>query len=118
MFGLTRRPCLQVLQGDHPAPLPDNMQPSAAGAAAMLEVFTIQQQYWSNLSEATFLKLGALLMKLTKDMSRKRILKRRHTGGPVWWKWGRRHVLYGIWLHTKMKHHSDDHTHDHHCCAC
>ena len=117
MFGLTRRPCLQVLQGDHPAPLPDNMQPSAAGAAAMLEVFTIQQQYWSNLSEATFLKLGALLMKLTKDMSRKRILKRRHTGGPVWWKWGRRRVLYDIWLRTKMKHHSDDHTHDHHCCA-
>lgn len=107
---------IQVLQGTNPGPLPDDLQPTPVGAAAMLELFMIQRRYWSNLHDATFLKFGALLDSWSKAGERKSS-KRRHIGGPIWWKWGRKRVLYDIWLRGQMKHHSSS-RHDHSCPCC
>ncbi|KAG0580183.1 hypothetical protein KC19_4G154200 [Ceratodon purpureus] len=107
---------MKVLQGSSPRPLPDDLQPSPAGAAAMLEVFMTHGRYWSQLQDATFLKLGALLDTWSKGGERKSP-KRRHTGGPVWWKWGRKRLLYDIWLRGQMKHHHPS-RHDHSCACC
>uniref|UniRef100_A0A7I4DAD9 histone deacetylase n=1 Tax=Physcomitrium patens TaxID=3218 RepID=A0A7I4DAD9_PHYPA len=107
---------MKVLQGTNPGPLPDDLQPTPVGAAAMLELFMIQRRYWSNLHDATFLKFGALLDSWSKAGERKSS-KRRHIGGPIWWKWGRKRVLYDIWLRGQMKHHSSS-RHDHSCPCC
>nr|XP_024387376.1 histone deacetylase 15-like isoform X2 [Physcomitrium patens]XP_024387378.1 histone deacetylase 15-like isoform X2 [Physcomitrium patens] len=80
---------MKVLRGSNPGPLPDNLQPTPAGVGAMLDVFTIQRRYWSNLHDATFLKLETLLDTWSKAGEGKGI-KRRYIDNPVWWKWDRK----------------------------
>lgn len=47
---------LQVLLGDNPGPLPDNLQPTEAGALSMFDVFAVQSQYWPCLQIPLFVQ--------------------------------------------------------------
>ncbi len=87
------------------SPYPDSLQPTAAGALAMVQVFLAQRDYWSDLDAPTFLKFNSQLAALSNGgrSARKRYLRRRHTGGPVWWKWGRRRVLYDFLFKNRFQ---------------
>ncbi len=87
------------------SPFPDSLQPTAAGALAMVEVFLAQRDYWSDLHAPTFLKFNSQLAALSNGgrSARKRYLRRRHTGGPVWWKWGRRRVVYDFLFKNRFQ---------------
>lgn len=110
---------MEVLQGANPGAVPEDLEPTAVGATAMLEVFSNHRQYWPCLNDATFFKLSAYLESMAKNSGdRKSPTKRRHhTGGPVWWKWGRKKLLYDIWLRGQMKHHPPS-RHDETCACC
>jgi len=96
---------MKVLQGGVVSPYPDSTQPTAAGALAMVEVFLAQRDYWSDLHAPTFLKFNSQLAALSNGgrSARKRYLRRRHTGGPVWWKWGRRRVVYDFLFKNRFQ---------------
>ncbi|CAM6087216.1 unnamed protein product [Calypogeia fissa] len=88
---------IKVLVGDRPGPAQEDLQPTEAGAISMLNVFAIQSRYWPTLHMPEFLQR---VTKMASSNSQKKgtCQKRRcYHGGPVWWKWGRRRVIYHLW---------------------
>ncbi|KAL3684286.1 hypothetical protein R1sor_002308 [Riccia sorocarpa] len=47
---------IKVLLGDDPGPLPEDIQPTEAGALSMFDVFAIQSQYWPSLQIPLFVQ--------------------------------------------------------------
>ncbi|BBM99274.1 protein MpHDAC3 [Marchantia polymorpha subsp. ruderalis] len=87
---------IKVLLGDNPGPLPDNLQPTEAGALSMFDVFAVQSQYWPCLQIPLFVQHLARISSRGHRKG-KRINRKPYVGGPVWWKWGRRRVVYYLW---------------------
>ncbi|CAK7349766.1 unnamed protein product [Dovyalis caffra] len=99
---------IQVLLGESPGPELGNIIPSGAGLQTVLEVMNIQMNFWPSLL-SSYGKLqsqwGAYCN--TIDFG-KQIKKRQRTDPPIWWKWGRKRLLYHILngrLHVKSKWH-------------
>ncbi|KAK4735955.1 hypothetical protein R3W88_010216 [Solanum pinnatisectum] len=86
---------IKVLLGESPTIDIENTVPSKAGLRSVLDVLKIQMNFWPTL-EANFTKLhsewGSYAFQDTREQSK----KRRRTGLPVWWRWGRKRLLYRI----------------------
>ncbi|KAM3267753.1 histone deacetylase 15 [Capsicum chacoense] len=87
---------IKVLVGESPVIDTDDTVPSKAGLRSVLEVLQIQMKFWPTL-ETNFSELhskwGSYVFQDTKKQSK----KRRRTGLPVWWRMGRKRLLYHIW---------------------
>ncbi|XP_010549141.1 PREDICTED: histone deacetylase 15 [Tarenaya hassleriana] len=73
--------------------LPVNTIPSRAGLRAVLDVLKIQMNFWASLAtkHSTLLsEWEAYLPKDKKNRTRKRL------GAPLWWKCGRKRLLYNL----------------------
>ncbi|KAL3375348.1 hypothetical protein AABB24_006711 [Solanum stoloniferum] len=86
---------IKVLLGESPTIDIENTVPSKAGLRSVLDVLKIQMNFWPTL-EANFTKLhsewGPYAFQDTREQSK----KRRRTGLPIWWRWGRKRLLYRI----------------------
>lgn len=97
---------IKVLLGESPVIDIDNTVPSKAGLRSILDVLKIQMNFWPTL-EANFSKLLLKWGSYAVQDTRKQRKKRRRTGLPIWWRWGRKRVLYRILskqLHAKSSH--------------
>lgn len=90
---------IKVLLGDNPKPLPIDIQPSKGGLQTLLEVFEVQSKYWSNLKGHDHKLLSQWEAQYGRE--KRKVIRKRHmriVGGPVWWKWGRKRVVYYHWF--------------------
>ncbi|CAK9145981.1 unnamed protein product, partial [Ilex paraguariensis] len=86
---------LKVLLGERLECDVDKIIPSRAGLQTVLEVLKIQMNYWPTL-ESSFSKLLSKWGPYTFLNRKKQTKKRRRTVVPIWWKWGRKRLLYRI----------------------
>ncbi|KAK1562315.1 hypothetical protein Q3G72_009946 [Acer saccharum] len=87
---------IKVLLGENPGCKLDHCVPSKAGLQTVLEVLKIQTNFWSSL-ESNYAKLQSQWEVYISENKRKQIKKvRRAAGAPLWWKWGRKRLLYHI----------------------
>uniref|UniRef100_A0A6N2N2L6 histone deacetylase n=2 Tax=Salix viminalis TaxID=40686 RepID=A0A6N2N2L6_SALVM len=94
---------IKVLLGEGPVSELGNIAPSRAGLQTVLEVMKIQMNFWSSLG-SSYAKLQSQWGAYCN--TRKQIKKRQRTEPPIWWKWGRKRLLYHILirrLHVKSK---------------
>ncbi|KAJ7548788.1 hypothetical protein O6H91_07G027000 [Diphasiastrum complanatum] len=78
---------LKVLLGENPGSLPENVRPTQAGKKAIRDVIAVQSRYWT-----------ALKTKLARTQTKERDLKKGvAVHGPIWFKWGRRKLVYAHW---------------------
>ncbi|KAK9278717.1 hypothetical protein L1049_028292 [Liquidambar formosana] len=96
---------IKVLLGENPGCELENSIPSKAGLQAVMEVLKIQMKFWPTLGSC-FTKLQSQWGPISFESRKKQIKKRRRVVAPLWWKWGRKrllyHLLYGH-LHVKSK---------------
>lgn len=88
---------VKVLLGDDPVPPPQDIQPSKSGLKTLLEVLEIQSKYWSSVKEH-YLQLQLQWQALYAKKKKKIIIRRHIVKGPVWWKWGRKRIVYEHWF--------------------
>lgn len=89
---------MKVLLGEAPGPLPVDYQPTRAGLAAVLEVCQIQARYWK-VFPMPILRMSSQLA--ASDARQKGNQGNKQVnGGPVWWKWGRKRLVYDHWFAT------------------
>ncbi|KAL2652443.1 hypothetical protein R1flu_020571 [Riccia fluitans] len=93
---------IKVLLGDDPGPLPENIQPTEPGALSMFDVFAIQSQYWPDLQIPLSVQNLAQMASRRQGKGKRRS-RRTYVGGPVWWKWGRRRVVYYLWQEASFR---------------
>ncbi|CAN4088869.1 unnamed protein product [Withania somnifera] len=86
---------IKVLLGDSPVIDTDNIVPSKAGLRTVLDVLKIQMNYWPTL-ETHFTKLHSKWGSYAFQDTQKQSKKRRRTGLPIWWRWGRKRWLHRI----------------------
>ncbi|KAK8537059.1 hypothetical protein V6N13_042010 [Hibiscus sabdariffa] len=86
---------IKVLLGESRECEPGNAVPSKAGLQTVLEVLKIQMNYWPNLS-SSFGKLQSQWGMYSVENKRKQVKQRRVFEPPVWWRWGRKQLLYHI----------------------
>lgn len=94
---------IKVLLGEGPGSELGNIAPSRAGLQTVLEVMKIQMNFWPSLG-SSYAKLQCQWGAYCN--TRKQIKKRQRTEPPIWWKWGRKRLLYHILvrrLHVKSK---------------
>eukprot|EP00249_Psilotum_nudum_P019805 c27426_g1_i2 orf=1077-3047(-) len=85
---------VKVLLGESPEPILD-VRPTRAGLTTVLEVCHVQGKYWQGLHIPIFKMphFGVANYKQKGKVGRKQI-----TGGPLWWKWGRKRIVYEHWF--------------------
>ncbi|KAK8657131.1 hypothetical protein V6N13_035387 [Hibiscus sabdariffa] len=86
---------IKVLLGESRVCESENAVPSKAGLHTVLEVLKIQMNYWPNLS-SSFEKLQSQWGMYSVENKRKQAKQRRVFEPPVWWRWGRKQLLYHI----------------------
>ncbi|XP_059303354.1 histone deacetylase 15 isoform X3 [Lycium ferocissimum] len=86
---------IKVLLGESPVIDIDNNVPTKAGLRSVLDVLKIQMNFWPTL-ETNFTKLHSKWGSYALQDTRKQSKKRRRTGVPVWWRWGRKSLLYHV----------------------
>lgn len=94
---------IKVLLGEGPGYELGNIAPSRAGLQTVLEVMKIQMNFWPSLG-SSYAKLQSQWGAYCN--TRKQIRKRQRTEPPIWWKWGRKRLLYHILvrrLHVKSR---------------
>ncbi|KAI5568923.1 hypothetical protein BDE02_12G045500 [Populus trichocarpa] len=94
---------IKVLLGEGPGSELGNIAPSRAGLQTVLEVMKIQMNFWPSLG-SSYAKLQSQWGAYCN--TRKQIKKRQRTEPPIWWKWGRKRLLYHILvrrLHVKSR---------------
>ncbi|XP_024170977.1 histone deacetylase 15 isoform X2 [Rosa chinensis] len=84
---------IKVLLGESPGCELDNTSPSRSGLQTVLEVLKIQSNYWPVLA-SNFTKLQSQARMHSIENKRKQIEKKRRAVTPMWWKWGRKGLLY------------------------
>lgn len=91
---------LKVLLGESPGPVPTNCLPTEAGLVAVLEVCHVQAQYWK-VHAFPILRMRSQLAasesKIKGKQGNKQVIR-----GPIWWKWGRKRVVYDHWFSASM----------------
>ncbi|MCO5576291.1 hypothetical protein L7F22_030100 [Adiantum nelumboides] len=83
---------LKVLLGESPCDVPKDCQPTYAGLVAVLEACRVQARFWT-INAMSILKMR---MQLTAEEAK---FKGKHgmrqaIRGPVWWRWGRKRIVY------------------------
>ncbi|TYH98310.1 hypothetical protein ES332_A12G301400v1 [Gossypium tomentosum] len=73
----------------------ENIVPSKAGLLTVLEVLKIQMKYWPNLS-SSFEKLQLQRAMYSVEKKHKQVKRRRVFEPPLWWRWGRKQLLFHI----------------------
>ncbi|KAG8661598.1 histone deacetylase 15 isoform X2 [Manihot esculenta] len=86
---------IKVLLGESTGFELGNTVPSKAGLQTVLEVVKIQMQIWSSL-KSIFAKLQLKWEEYCSENKKEQIKKRRRTEAPIWWKWGRKSLLYHL----------------------
>ncbi|XP_060205589.1 histone deacetylase 15 [Lycium barbarum] len=86
---------IKVLLGESPVIDLDNNVPTKAGLRSVLDVLKIQMNFWPTL-ETNFTKLYSKWGSYALQDTRKQSKKRRRTGVPIWWRWGRKSLLYHV----------------------
>lgn len=86
---------IKVLLGESPGCDMENTSPSRSGLQTVLEVLKIQSNYWPVLA-SSFMKLQSQARMHSIENKRKQIEKRRRAVAPMWWKWGRKGLLYHL----------------------
>ncbi|XP_016506792.1 histone deacetylase 15 [Nicotiana tabacum] len=86
---------IKVLLGESPVIDLDNTVPSKSGLQSVMDVLKIQMNYWPTL-ETNFIKLQSKWGHYVFQDTRKQVKRRRRTGLPIWWRWGRKRWLYQI----------------------
>ncbi|OIT05326.1 PREDICTED: histone deacetylase 15 [Nicotiana attenuata] len=86
---------IKVLLGEGPVIDLDNTVPSKSGLRSVMDVLKIQMNYWPTL-ETNFMKLHSKWGHYVFQDTIKQGKRRRRTGVPVWWRWGRKRWLYQI----------------------
>ncbi|CAN1270359.1 Histone deacetylase 15 [Linum perenne] len=85
---------VKVLLGESPSTeLGGEVVPSRAGLQTVVEVLKIQKNFWS-CADSGLEQLQSLGQGYSSDDKRNRSKKRRRAEPPVWWKWGRKRLLY------------------------
>ncbi|XVF09659.1 hypothetical protein REPUB_Repub07fG0113500 [Reevesia pubescens] len=84
---------IKVLLGESSVCEPENIAPSKAGLHTVLEVLKIQMKYWPSLS-SSFEKLQSQWGMYSIDNKKKQLQRRRVFEPPLWWRWGRKQLLY------------------------
>ncbi|XP_015584442.1 histone deacetylase 15 isoform X1 [Ricinus communis] len=79
-----------------------NIVPSKAGLQTVLEVLKIQMNFWPSLG-SIFEKLQLQWVPSCLQSKKEQVKKRRRIDAPVWWKWGRKSLLY----HFLSRHHHE-----------
>ncbi|KAL4323675.1 hypothetical protein GQ457_11G031480 [Hibiscus cannabinus] len=88
---------VKVLLGESSECEPENIAPSKAGLLTVLEVLKIQMKYWPSLSSSLEKLQAQWGMHCTDNQSKgKEVKKRRVFEPPMWWRWGRKQLLYHI----------------------
>lgn len=86
---------IKVLLGESCECEPENIVPSKAGLLTVLEVLKIQMKYWPNLS-SSFEKLQLQRAMYSVEKKQKQVKRRRVFEPPLWWRWGRKQLLFHI----------------------
>nr|KJB52929.1 hypothetical protein B456_008G285500 [Gossypium raimondii] len=86
---------IKVLLGESCECEPENVVPSKAGLLTVLEVLKIQMKYWPNLS-SSFEKLQLQRAMYSVEKKQKQVKRRRVFEPPLWWRWGRKQLLFHI----------------------
>ncbi|XP_022736489.1 histone deacetylase 15 isoform X4 [Durio zibethinus] len=86
---------IKVLLGESYGCEPENIVPSKAGLHTVLEVLKIQMKYWPTLS-SSLEKLQSQWGMYSMENKKKQLKKRRLFEPPLWWRWGRKQLLYHI----------------------
>ncbi|XVE58715.1 hypothetical protein DITRI_Ditri04bG0191200 [Diplodiscus trichospermus] len=84
---------IKVLLGESSGSEPENIVPSKAGLHTVLEVLKIQMTYWPTLS-STFEQLQSEWGMYSMEYKKKQLKRRRLFEPPLWWRWGRKQLLY------------------------
>ncbi|XP_024524977.1 histone deacetylase 15 isoform X3 [Selaginella moellendorffii] len=96
---------LRVLCGEAPESLDDEeLLPSEAGWATVLEVYAVQSRYWSALCLPAFMKFTSQHINghLKASKRPKRDKHPRVVARPIWWTWGRKRLVYKHWFGTRL----------------
>ncbi|XP_021292116.1 histone deacetylase 15 isoform X1 [Herrania umbratica] len=86
---------IKVLLGESSGYEPENIVPSKSGLHTVLEVLKIQMKYWPTLSSSSE-KLQSQWGMYSMENKKKQVKKRRLFEPPLWWRWGRKQLLYHI----------------------
>ncbi|XP_050237030.1 histone deacetylase 15 isoform X2 [Mercurialis annua] len=91
---------IKVLLGERTANELENVIPSKAGLQTVLEVLKIQMNFWPSLG-SIYKKLQSQWGPTGSQNNKEQIKKKRRIDAPLWWKWGRKSLLY----HFLGRHH-------------
>ncbi|KDO37107.1 hypothetical protein CISIN_1g032833mg [Citrus sinensis] len=86
---------IKVLLGENPGCELGDSAPSKSGLVTVLEVLKIQMNFWPSLA-SRFTELQSLWEIYAAENKKKQIKKIRRADAPIWWKWGRKRLLYQI----------------------
>ncbi|GAA0142120.1 histone modifying enzyme [Lithospermum erythrorhizon] len=87
---------IKVLLGESPESNLDYVSPSVAGLRTTLEVLKIQKHFWPSLEDNISKLQSELDSYDAAQKTRKRAKKKPSMVAPVWWKWGKKRILYKI----------------------
>ncbi|CAI0473837.1 unnamed protein product [Linum tenue] len=82
---------IKVLLGENPSAEVADIAPSRAGLQTVMEVLKIQKDFWPGVG-ASLTQLQSLWEGFSS--AEKGHKMRRRAEAPVWWKWGRKRLLY------------------------
>ncbi|KAF4391688.1 hypothetical protein G4B88_005574 [Cannabis sativa] len=88
---------IKVLLGESPESELQNVLPSKSGLHTVIEVLRIQMKFWPTVG-STFAKLQSqweMYSLKNKKKQMKKLLRRRSLA-PIWWRWGRKRVIYHL----------------------
>ncbi|CAN8269095.1 unnamed protein product [Cochlearia groenlandica] len=74
--------------------------PTRAGLETILDVLNVQIQYWPSLTTAYYKLLAEWQSRLVEN-KKNQIKKKKLVRVPIWWKWGRKKLLYHFLLARK-----------------
>lgn len=86
---------IKVLLGENPGCELGETAPSKSGLVTVLEVLKIQMNFWPSLA-SRFTKLRSQWEIYAAENKKKQIKKIRRADAPIWWKWGRKSLLYQV----------------------
>ncbi|KAF5200832.1 Histone deacetylase [Thalictrum thalictroides] len=89
---------IKVLLGETPKFESDSVVPTKAGLQTVMEVLQIQMKFWPKL-ESSLARLQSEWPSFSfqnRKIVHKRVKKKGRLLSPVWWRWGRKRLLYDL----------------------
>ncbi|XP_077245745.1 histone deacetylase 15-like isoform X2 [Tasmannia lanceolata] len=92
---------IKVLLGESSGCQMGGIVPSKQGLRTVMEVLKVQVKFWPIL-ESSYNSLLPQWEALSFRAKKKRYRRRKHLFGPIWWKWGRKRLMYHL-LYGKFR---------------